>query len=75
MAEATLVRRNGMLFLLSWPDGFKKVKPPTQHITDDLVLARAIWLERNGHPAQAEELLDIWTSTHSVRMVEMLGIS
>ncbi len=43
----------------SWVDGTKLVQLHQRRIkTEDDVLARALWLERNGHIELAEELLE-----------------
>ena len=47
----------------SWIDGTKLVQLYYRQIkTEDDVLARALWLERNGHIEQAEELLEEYSA-------------
>ncbi|MBM3260785.1 hypothetical protein FJY93_00005 [Candidatus Kaiserbacteria bacterium] len=41
-----------------WTEGPKPLTPPRKIVTQDDVLARAVWLDRRGQSDEADELLD-----------------
>jgi len=59
MANAAVVTRDGhVVGVQSWTEGFKTLKCPRKALTEERVLAMALWLEKRGCGEAAEELLD-----------------
>ncbi|TSC62521.1 MAG: hypothetical protein G01um101448_440 [Parcubacteria group bacterium Gr01-1014_48] len=56
-----IIRTKYRYYICSWSAGVISITPPRRrYITEDDVLARALWLERNGKKEDAEEVLDAY---------------
>lgn len=54
----TIIKKNNRFFVRSWTDGDVVAKQPTRPLRECDVLARALYLERNGKIDEAELLLE-----------------
>jgi hypothetical protein len=63
-----IVRTEYRYYICSWTTGVTSIpRHRRRYITEDDVLARALWLERNGKEEEAEEVLDTYVSLRETR--------
>lgn len=59
MAQTAFVLPSGRVVFPSFVDGNRRVKtPPTRRMSEEDIMAHALWLERHGRPQEAEDFLD-----------------
>ncbi len=52
--------------VITWVNGFQKLKPPTKKMTEDEFLARLMYLVQHGHREDADELLELYCDGFNV---------
>ncbi len=51
--------------VLSW-DGFHRAMPAPKKMSEDQILARALYLEKHGFREEADELLELYLAGYNV---------
>ncbi len=64
MPKPILLFRDGKVFTHDLVHGLREAMPSSKLVSERDVLAKAIWLERNGFDEKAEELLE-WFINHN----------
>ena len=58
MPHPCVTFRNGRRFFFTWTRGYVLCRIPAQQLTEDNVLALAMWLARRGRLDEADTLLE-----------------
>ena len=68
MSHADIVIANGVIVgVHSWTEGFRALKCPKKALTEDDVLAVALWLEKRGMQDEALALIERFVEYHRLQ--------
>jgi hypothetical protein len=58
MAQQMMVLSDGRVLIPSFVDGGRIKRAPARRMSEQDIMARALWLERHGQPEEAWNFLD-----------------
>lgn len=67
MPQLTILNSNSNFYVYSWTTGVMPCRIPTKSSEDD-VLARALWLVRNGREDEADVLLEKYCTSATTKV-------